>query len=720
MLGMFNNEQKYKILSKTGYTGSAQGDEMEAYMQSKPEARSLVQRLERKAKQMLGTPTTPPENKTIGMAAGGAVPKKYNKGGGASQLPYYDEYLQSDAYKETLPTAENPFGIAYPAVMQDVTVDGQTYSLTASEAEPYQKFLDSRNQQPAVFRDVEVATTPEFIRNELRKQQSGVQSVDEGGYTGYMTGSSNITPATTVAAPNYSYITPDATQEIAPLQQQTATTAGVQTVGQAAQATAPTTPTTAGVTAATAAPAVQAATAATQAQQGTVTQDAQVQAAQQNESAVSGMQAAQGAAVMMNNPVQREIQTGELISGAADAEKAAQFTEQIQAASATPSEKATVAGQLDSLMNDFQGGKTPAWAAGAMRAATASMAARGLSASSMAGQAIVQAAMESALPIAMADAQTQAQFEAQNLSNRQQRAMLAAQQRAQFMGQEFDQAFQARVQNSARIGDIANMNFTAEQQIALENSRAANTMALQNLSNDQALVMAEAAALSNLDMANLNNRQQAAVQNAQSFLNMDLTNLNNKQQTEMFRAQQNIQALFTDQAATNAAAQFNAASENQTNQFFADLQTNVSKFNADQKNAINQFDTNAVNATYQFNVAQDNAMKQFMVSNNLVVAQANAKWRQTAATLNQQAANERALYVAKEQNALTQAELDEIWQRERDEMDYVFNAYQNDQDRANALVLQKLQADATQDAAKLQAEIGATQEITKAIFDWLF
>jgi hypothetical protein len=55
----------------------------------------------------------------------------------------------------------------------------------------------------------------------------------------------------------------------------------------------------------------------------------------------------------------------------------------------------------------LKGGKTPAWAAGAMRAATAQMAARGLGASSMAGQAIVQAAMESALPIAMADAQTQ-------------------------------------------------------------------------------------------------------------------------------------------------------------------------------------------------------------------------------------------------------------------------------------------------------------------------
>jgi hypothetical protein len=288
------------------------------------------------------------------------------------------------------------------------------------------------------------------------------------------------------------------------------------------------------------------------------------------------------------------------------------------------------------------------------------------------------------------------------------------------MGQEFDQAFQSRVANASKISDVANMNFTAEQQVALENSRAANTMALNNLSNEQAMVMSEASALANLDMANLNNRQQAAVQNAQAFLGMDMTNLNNQQQTEMFRAQQNVQALFTDQAAENAAAQFNAASENQTNQFFADLQTNVSKFNADQTNAVAQFDTSAVNATRQFNVGQDNAFKQFMVSNNLVVAQANAKWRQTAALTNQAAANERALYVAKEQNALSNAELDEIWQRERDEMDYVFNSYQNDQDRSNAIVLQKLAGESTLDAAKLQAEIGANQAIGKTFLDWLF
>jgi hypothetical protein len=449
-------------------------------------------------------------------------------------------------------------------------------------------------------------------------------------------------------------------------------------------------------------------TEALEAAQGDVSAQAQVDAAQQEESSVSQLKAEQGTAIMMDNPVQREIQDGELISGAANAAKASEFTEQIEAATAEPSTKATVRGQLEDLMADFEGGETPAWAGGAMRQAMASLAARGLSSSSMAGQAVIQAAMEAALPIAQTDAATQAQFESQNLSNRQQRAMLAAQQRADFLKIEFDQEFQARVQNSARIGDIANMNFTAEQQIALENSRAANTMELTNLSNKQALVMAEAAALANLDMANLNNRQQAAVQNAQAFLQMDMANLNNEQQTAIFKAQQNIQALFTDQAAENAAAQFNASSENQTNQFFASLTAQVGQFNAAQTNAVEQFNVNSVNALKEFNANLQQQRDMFNAQNGLVIAQANAQWRQNIATLNTAAQNESNMAFAQTINALTSTNLDQIWQRERDIMSFAFTANESGMDRALQVVL------ADKELAAVKAKISSDDKTAKA------
>ena len=496
----------------------------------------------------------------------------------------------------------------------------------------------------------------------------------------------------------------------------TAPTTEAATVGQVSQAQAPTYVPASTYQAGTVTPFVQAETEKLQAAEGEVSEEAQVQAQQQDKSAVSDLEAAQGAAFKMQNPVQRELQEGELISGAADAQKAAKFTEQVQAAEATPSSKATVQGQLEGLMQDFEGGATPTWAAGAMRNATAAMAARGLGASSMAGQALVQAAMESALPIAQADAQTVAQFEAQNLSNRQQRAMLAAQQRAQFMGQEFDQAFQARVQNSARIGDIANMNFTAEQNIALENSRAVNTMNLANLNNNQAMVMAEASSLANLDMANLNNRQQAAVQNAQNFLAMDMANLNNEQQTAIFRTQQNVQSLFTDQAAENAAAQFNAANENQTRQFFSSLSAQTSQFNASQTNAVNQFNVNATNAVRQFNSNLQQQRDTFNATNSLVVAQANAQWRQNIATLNTSAQNESNAEFAKTINAMTSKNIDAVWQRERDLMDMNFKSTEDAKDRA----LQILLGDQTLQALREKIGYGEDQAKSEMAFRFIF
>ena len=437
---------------------------------------------------------------------------------------------------------------------------------------------------------------------------------------------------------------------------------------------------------------------------------AQVTAAEQTTSSVSNLEAAQGNAYLIDNPVQRDLQDGELISGTGvDAAKAAKLAEQTQAAAVTanPSAQAMVQSQLSGLMEGFEDGKSPAWAAGAMRAATAAMAARGLGSSSLAGQAVVQAAMESAMPIAMADAKTIATFEQQNLSNRQQSAMLAAEQRAKFMGQEFDQAFQTKVMNASKISDIANMNFTAEQQVQLENSRAVNSMNLANLSNRQAMVMAEASALAQLDVANLNNRQQAAVQNAQSFLQYDMANLSNRQQTDLFKAQQRVQALFTDQAATNAAAQFNATSQNQVDQFFASLSSETSRFNATQANAQAQFNAGEANTVNRFNAEINNSRDQFNAQNQIVIAQANAQWRREIATADTAAVNR-----ANELNAsavldISKSAYDNLWNQYADQMEWAWTSAENALDRINTLATANIDA-------KTRAKIAEEQSSSAA------
>jgi hypothetical protein len=427
----------------------------------------------------------------------------------------------------------------------------------------------------------------------------------------------------------------------------------------------------------------------TQAEQGTVSDEAQVTAAQGDTSQLSQLEleAAQGAAAQVQGAPTRTVQQLEMISGSTVDQAAVQ-----QIYGTQKLEAATVSGEMDRLMKDFDSGKTPGWAAGAMRNAAAKMAARGLSSSSMAGMAIVQAAMESAVPIAQMDA-----------ANKQQVAVESAKQRAAFLNLEFNQEFETKVRNAAKISEIANMNFNAEQQIALENAKMAQTMNLANLSNRQAKVMSDAAAMSQMDMTNLNNRQAAQVQNAKAFLEMDMANLSNKQATTIFKAQQMTSTLLSDTAAENASRQFNASSQNQTDQFFANLSSQVERFNVEQSNQLNRFNAGEANAITQFNASQQSAREQFNATNGLVIAQANAQWFQATTTAETAAQNQMNRDAAVQANKMTETAYNSAVQMERDAISYAFRAAESAMEREIELTLQGMRNE--MDEAKIQAEI---------------
>jgi hypothetical protein len=490
-----------------------------------------------------------------------------------------------------------------------------------------------------------------------------------------------------------------------------------------------------------AAPAVAGVLEGVQAQQGEVSPEAlaQAQTMDPRETALMQVQAEQARPdeyVQAVAPT-RELQAGEMVEGAAvDWAKVEEQLSLQQAEQGVVTPEMTVQGQLNKLLTDFDAGNPPPWAAAAMRSATAQMAARGLGASSIAGQAIIQATLESAVPIAAADAATFERMGLQNLSNRQQMAVLKAQQRAQFLGQDFDQAFQTRVLNAAKISDIANMNFTAEVQVALENARLAQTVNLANLSNRQAVVMAQAAQMANLETQNLSNMQQAAVQNAQAFLQMDLTNLQYRQQTMLFKAQEMNQAILTDTAAQNAALQFNAASKQQADQFNANLASEVQRFNAAQTNAMKQFDVSQANALAQFNTQQVNARTEFNAANALQVAQANAQLATQVSLANTAAITQTNIANAQAANSMSTTVYNGQVQLYRDMVDYAWKSGEMDLERENKLAIESMKieaskyaADKTVDAAMYSAlgqlsasvfgkgeGIGLITEAAKAIF----
>ena len=408
----------------------------------------------------------------------------------------------------------------------------------------------------------------------------------------------------------------------------------------------------------------------------------------------------------------RTVQEGELdLDSTFDAERAAEFAEKVQAAQGEVSELSTVKGQLTQLQKEFDNNNIPMWASGSYRQAQQALAARGLSGSSMAGQALVQAFMESSIPIASQDAQTYAQMDMANLSNKQARVMLAAQQRATFIGQEMDQEFQAKVLKATKISDIANMNFSAEQQVALENANIAATIDLANLNNRQAKIMADAASMSQIEQINLTNRQQAAIQQAQAFLSVDMSELAFNQQASIFEAQSRVQSLFSDQAAINTAKQINSQNENETNRLFAQLSTQVEQYNASAKNGHEQFNAGEANAisTHLSNLL--NQREQFNLNNSMATMNSNINWRRGITTQNNATTNAALQLQSQNMFSMTTQAYANLWQEHRDQIDYAFRSEESEKERDLKLLVESM--------SKQGALAGAAGGVLGQIFNGL-
>ena len=296
------------------------------------------------------------------------------------------------------------------------------------------------------------------------------------------------------------------------------------------------------------------------------------------------------------------------------------------------------------------------------------------------------------------------------LSNRQQTALANAQIDAALTGQELTNQQQVNVLKTERFAEAANLTFTAEQTAVLHKSDLIKTISIAELSGKNAAALQNAAAVASMDTTNLNARQQAEVLNAQSFLAMDMANLSNEQQTSIFKAQAIQQSLLSDTAAENASKQFNASSENQTNQFMASIKTQVDQFNSTQTNAMNQFNAGETNAMSKFNSEMKNQREQFNSQNALVVAQANALWRQNTGTINTAAQNTANATAAATANGYTASVVDQVWQRERDMMAFAFQGADNEQERMTRLLL----GDKDLEEVRIQMEAGAEAAKKKA------
>ena len=274
-----------------------------------------------------------------------------------------------------------------------------------------------------------------------------------------------------------------------------------------------------------------------------------------------------------------------------------------QAAQGDVNALSTVQGQLSSLMKSFDDGATPAWAAGAIRAANAAMASRGLGGSSMAATAVFQAAMESALPIASQDAKTFESMNMQNLNNRQQVALTNAAAQQGLSLQNLSNEQQARLTNATNAFALQSQNISNTQQTMLANTQIRAALQGQNLTNQQQAAVLNAARYAEQANLNLNNLQQAALHNSTMQVQVDIANTSNKQQTALANAQ--IEAAMQGKILDNKqqAAVLNAAriSEN-ANLTFNAAQT-AALHNSEMMKSIGIAELNTAQATAIANAA---------------------------------------------------------------------------------------------------------------------
>jgi len=360
-------------------------------------------------------------------------------------------------------------------------------------------------------------------------------------------------------------------------------------------------------------------------------------------------------------------------------------------------EEALVSNQLDSLLSGIEDGEIPVWARPAVASVEQMLAKRGLSASTVGRDALVNALIQSAMPIAQSNAQAIQSSVAQQ-KDIESRAFEADAQRRQ----------QTALTNAQNVFNMDMAQFNADQQVALSNSKFLQTVGLTEASNEQQAVIQDALLMSQANLAEADFYQKTQIQNAQAFLQMDMVNLNNKQQSNVLKAQQEQQRVLSNQAAQNAAAQFNATSENQTQQFMTSLTAQMNQYNASQMNAMEQFNSTQENAAEarrtareadvekfnaqlltqvdQFNSQQDFARNQWNAQNSAAVEASNVQWRRQANTVNTAAQNQINMQNAMNAFGLSTQSLSFLWQELRDQADFDFRSFENEENRQAQII----------------------------------
>jgi len=172
-----------------------------------------------------------------------------------------------------------------------------------------------------------------------------------------------------------------------------------------------------------------------------------------------------------------------------------------------------------------------------------------------------------------------------------------------------------------------------------------------------------------------------AAADASTYFQANTNSFNAAQQTSLQNTQNYQQSLLSNQAAENAAAQFNAQSATQVQEFTANLVSTIADQNAARIQAAATANQNVDEAAQQFNATTEFQRSQFNAQNQFAIDQSNVLWRRQLNTANTAAVN--AANQVNVQNAfnLSTTAMNNLWTQFNDEASWAFTASEDQKNR---------------------------------------
>ena len=236
--------------------------------------------------------------------------------------------------------------------------------------------------------------------------------------------------------------------------------------------------------------------------------------------------------------------------------------------------------------------------------------------------------------------------------------------------------------SSMAAAAITQAGLEAMMPVAMADAQFMQTLSIKSFDQQTAIGMAKLSHIANLDMADLNYQQQRAVDTANKFFQMNMSNVDNERLVAVTNNANQMQALFTDQAAQNAAANLGFSTQAQQDQFYDQMALQAQESTARLLLSNNQFNASVENSRMQFNATM-----------SAEIERDNINYLRAVNTANTAGINQQNLVNTQNLLGISNTAIANDLTLRRDELNRIFEASENMASRMNNYAIAQLQAE---------------------------